>query len=127
MHFTQMRPATERILHSWPSFIDAPYRLAPTIWHRFNSGVASAVMAPHCCATLKPISPSHPPYPGPSDKSVLRKAVGEKETLMGNAKRLVAAAAVAILLLVSTVCAQGQDPASSIRSNSTVTAAATGD
>jgi hypothetical protein len=46
---------------------------------------------------------------------------------MSNAKTLVTAAAVAILLLVSTVCAQGQNPASGARSNTTVTAAATAD
>ena len=46
---------------------------------------------------------------------------------MSNAKARVTAAAVAILLLVSTVCSQGQNPASGPRSNTTVTAAATGD
>ena len=46
---------------------------------------------------------------------------------MFNAKRLFITAAVAILLFVSAVSAQAQDPASGVRSNTTVTAAATAD
>lgn len=46
---------------------------------------------------------------------------------MSKAKTQVTAAAVAILLLVSTVCAQGQNPASGARSNITVTAATAAD
>jgi hypothetical protein len=46
---------------------------------------------------------------------------------MRNGKWSVTAPAAGIVLLVSTVCAQGQNPPSSTRSNTTVTAAATSD